>query len=267
METNTKFKANPYNLNNRLITLSDIANIMKKLNINDFYTNNLKSYQTAFIHKSYCMLKDYEEYEYPGEDYLPLQKDSYETIEFLGDSILGSVVSSYIYRRFHLIYGESEGFLTKLKIRIVCGENLSDVSKKMNLSQYLVISKHIEENCSGRENKNILEDVLEAFIGTLYLDKGYEYTENFLINMMETYCDFTEIILKDTNYKDQISRYFQQTFNVYPKYKTEKYENIFKSSIFNEENIIATGSGESKKKAEQDVSKKALIHFNVITAF
>ena len=94
METNTKFKANPYNLNNRLITLSDIANIMKKLNINDFYTNNLKSYQTAFIHKSYCMLKDYEEYEYPGEDYLPLQKDSYETIEFLGDSILGSVVSS-----------------------------------------------------------------------------------------------------------------------------------------------------------------------------
>ena len=132
---------------------------MKKLNINDFYTNNLKSYQTAFIHKSYCMLKDYEEYEYPGEDYLPLQKDSYETIEFLGDSILGSVVSSYIYRRFHLIYGESEGFLTKLKIRIVCGENLSDVSKKMNLSQYHVISKHIEENCSGRENKNILEDV------------------------------------------------------------------------------------------------------------
>ena len=134
----------------------------------------------------------------------------------------------------------------------------------MNLSNHLIISKHIEENCSGRENKNILEDVLESFIGALYLDKGYNYTEKFIISVIETYCDFTEIILKDTNYKDQISRYFQQTFNVYPKYKTEKYENIFRSSIFNGETLIKIGSGESKKRAEQDVSKKALIHFNVI---
>ena len=105
----------------------------------------------------------------------------------------------------------------------------------------------------------------------MYLDKGYTYTENFIIKMIEHYCDFTEIILKDTNYKDQISRYFQQTFSIYPIYKTEKFENVFKSSILlkeeNGERRIAIGSGESKKKAEQDVSKNALIHFNVITAF
>ena len=134
MENNTKFKANPYNSNNSLISLNDITNIMETLNINDFSTSNLKLYQTAFIHKSYCKLKDYEEYKYPGKGYLPLQEKSYETIDFLGDAILGSVVSSYIYQRFHIIYGENEGFLTKLKIRIVCGENLSDVSKKMGLS-------------------------------------------------------------------------------------------------------------------------------------
>ena len=266
MET-TKFKANPYNLNNRLITLNDITNIMEKLNINDFSTTKLNLYQKSFIHKSYCKLKDYEEYKYPGDKYLPLQDESYETIEFLGDSILGSVVSSYIFQRFHMIYGETEGFLTKLKIMLVCGENLYDVSKKMDLSKFLIISKHIEENCSGRDNKNILEDVLESFIGALYLDKGYNYAEKFIINVIETYCDLTEIIIKDTNYKDQVSRYFQQTFSVYPKYKTEKYENIFKSSIFNGGTLITVGSGESKKKAEQDVSKKALIHFNVISAF
>ena len=84
--------------------------------------------------------------------------------------------------------------------------------------------------------------------------------------MIETYCDFTEIILKDTNYKDQISRYFQKTFNIYPTYKTEKYDNIFRSNIFKGDTLIKVGTGESKKKAEQDVSKKALIHFNVITA-
>ena len=267
MERNTKFKANPYNINNNLISFNDIFNIMETLNIKDFSTTNLKIYQTAFIHKSYCKMKDYEEYDYPGSDYLPLQDESYETIEFLGDSILGSVISSYIYQRFHVIYNEKEGFLTKLKIRLVCGENLTDVSKKLGLSKYIVISKHIEENCSGRENKNILEDVFESLIGALYLDKGYNYTENIIINIIEKYCDFTEIILKDNNYKDQISRYFQQTFNIYPKYKTEKYENIFKSIILKNEHIVSVGTGESKKKAEQDVSKKALIHFNVITAF
>ena len=79
------------------------------------------------------------------------------------------------------------------------------------------------------------------------------------------YCDFTDIILKDNNYKDQISRYFQQTFQVYPIYKTDKYEDIFKSSIIKDGNVITTGSGTSKKKAEQDVSKKTLMYYNVIT--
>ena len=58
MDNSIKFKANPYNLNNNLITLNDIINIMKTLNIHDFSTENLKSYQTAFIHKSYCKMKD-----------------------------------------------------------------------------------------------------------------------------------------------------------------------------------------------------------------
>lgn len=260
-----KFRANPYNFNNKLIELSDIINIMNKLNINDFNTGNIDIYQKSFIHKSYCKLSDYSEYVNPGNGCMDLHDESYEIMEFLGDSILGSIVSSYIYKRFHEIYGQDEGFLTKLKIRLVCGENLASVSKDIGFSQYIIISKHIEENCSGRQNQNILEDVLEAFIGALYLDKGYQQTEEFVINLIEMYCDFTEIILKDNNYKDQISRYFQQTFSIYPKYKTEKYDDIFKSTIYNGERIVCIGEGSSKKKAEQDVSKKALIHFNVIT--
>lgn len=260
-----KFRANPYNFNNKHIQLDDIINIMNKLNINDFNTENIDKYQKSFIHKSYCKLTDYSEYENPGNGCMGLHEESYEIMEFLGDSILGSIVSSYIYRRFHEIYNQDEGFLTKLKIRLVCGENLSVLSNDLGFSKFLIISKHIEDNCSGRQNQNILEDVLEAFIGALYLDKGYHKTEEFIINLIEMYCDFTEIILKDNNYKDQISRYFQQTFNLYPKYKTEKYEDIFKSTIYNGERVVCIGEGVSKKKAEQDVSKKALIHFNVIT--
>ena len=128
-----KFKSNPYNFNNSLITKNDIINIMKDLNINDFKITNLDYYQTAFIHKSYLKLSDYEEYEYPGAPCMSLQDTSYETMEFLGDAILGSVISAYLYKRFYEIHKQNEGFLTKIKIRIICGENLCKLSKDLSV--------------------------------------------------------------------------------------------------------------------------------------
>lgn len=259
-----KFRADPYNFNNKLITEKDIINIMHKININDFRTSNIQQYETAFIHKSYCKMVEYNEYEYP-DGCLPLQDKSYETIEFLGDAILGSIVSSYIYQRFYKIHGENEGFLTKLKIRIVCGENLAKLSKDLKLFNYITLAKHIEDNCAGRENINILEDVFESFIGAIYLDNNYETVKNILIQIIEKYVDFTDILLKDTNYKDQISRYFQQNFQIYPKYlSTKDKDNTFQSKLIHGDNIISNGTGTSKKKAEQDASRKALIHFNVL---
>lgn len=266
MNKTETFKKNPYNVNNRLITESDIINIMKSLNINDFKINNIVLYQTSFIHKSYCRLPEYSEFEYPGAPCLPLQEKSYETMEFLGDSILGSVVSSYIYNRFYEIHNQNEGFLTKLKIRIVCGETLSKLSSDLKLQEHLVISRYQEEQCSGRRNLNMLEDVFESLIGAIYLDHGYQVTSDFIIRVIERYIDFTDILLIDNNYKDQISRYFQQVFHVYPKYENVKNEDDkFICRLYNGDQLIIEGEGKSKKKAEQDASKNALVHFNVIT--
>ena len=266
MEKSDIFKKDPYNPNNKFITQNDIINIMKSLNINDFNINNLQYYQTAFIHKSYCKLSEYSDFKYPGAPCLPLQDISYETMEFLGDSILGSIVASYIYKRYYEIHKQNEGFLTKFKIRIVCGETLSKLSKCLNFQQHLIISKYQEDSCNGRDNSNILEDVFESFLGAMYLDNDYKTVEKFLISVIEKYLDFTEILLTDNNYKDQISRYFQQAFHVYPKYQTIKNEEgDFTSKIFKEDKMIIEGVGKSKKKAEQDVSRKALIHFNVLT--
>ena len=109
----SKFRANPYNLNNQFVDQNDIINIMKSLNIADFPINNLSYYKTAFIHKSYCKLSEYEGYEYPGNEYMELQDNPYEKMEFLGDSILGSVVCSYIYERFCETHNQ---FIVKLSI-------------------------------------------------------------------------------------------------------------------------------------------------------
>ena len=258
-----KFKSNPYNSSNKLVSENDILNIMKTLNIKDFKINNLSLYQISFIHKSYCHMADYEEYENIKND-LPLQEKSYETMEFLGDSILSSCISSYLYERFYKIYGENEGFLTKIRTRIVCGENLAKLSNELNFNKHLIISKHIEDNCNGRNNKNILEDVFEAFIGAIYLDNNYEFVEKIIIKIIEELVDFTDIIINDTNYKDQILKYCQHNFKSYPTYShVRKDEDIFYCNLSVNE-ITITGEGKTKKKAEQDDSKKTLQYFKVL---
>ena len=263
----TKFKANPYNFSNFLIQENDILNIMKSLNIQDFKINNLSFYQQAFTHKSYTELKDYEEYERPN-NCLPLYKLSYETMEFLGDSFLGNIIANYLYQRYVNYFTIDEGFLTKLKIRFVCGEQLAFLSKKLGFDKFIILSKHIEENCDGRNNIHILEDVFESFLGAIYLDtQDYYLVEKFVIQCIESKIDFTDIIIKDNNYKDQILRYFQHNFKIHPIYRTDKNEdnNVFHCKIFKEDECIQTGEGNTKKKAEQNASKNALIYYHVIS--
>lgn len=266
-----KFKSNPYNPINKLISCDIILNILDKFNIQNYVIKDLTVFQKAFVHSSYCEIKDYEQYQ-KTSDCLSLFKESYETLEFLGDSILGSVVSNYLYNRFVNKHLKDEGFLTKLKIRLVCGEQLSYLSKCMNLQQYMIISKHIEDNCSGRNNEHILEDIFEAFIGALYLDSNdYKLVETFIISIIHNFVDISDLILNDNNYKDQLLRYLQKNFNTQPKYNTTKREgnNDFISTIsyISEENIIKleTGEGITKKKAEQNAAKKTLIHYRVIS--
>ena len=260
----SKFKANPYNKNNFLISETDVINIMKKLNIDNFKINDIKLYQKAFSHKSYCHMKDYEEYK-NDINALPLRHESYEKIEFLGDSILGYIICDYIFNRYSIIYNQDEGFLTKLKNRLVCGEMLQKLASDINFNKYLLISKHIQDNCNGRNNKNILEDSLESFIGAIYLDtNNIEIVKTFIINLFEKYIDFGNIIITDTNYKDQVLRYFHNVFNENPIYKISEKDNIFKCILFKLDTEISRGEGDSKKKAEQDASKNALIKYGVL---
>jgi len=263
----TKFKANPYNFSNFLIQENDILNIMKSLNIQDFKINNLSFYQQAFTHKSYTELKDYEEYEKPN-NCLPLYKLSYETMEFLGDSFLGNIIANYLYQRYVNYFTIDEGFLTKLKIRFVCGEQLAFLSEKLGFDKFIILSKHIEENCDGRNNIHILEDIFEGFLGALYSDTNdFKLVERFIIQCIEKHIDFSDLILKDNNYKDQILRYFQHNYKIHPTYKTEKIEenNTYQCKIFKGDEYIETGYGNSKKKSEQNASKNALMKFCVLS--
>jgi len=132
----------------------------------------------------------------------------------------------------------------------------------------MIISSHIDESCDGRNNSNILEDVFEAFIGALYQDTNdFKIVEQFIINTIEKYVDFSDTILWDNNYKDQILRYFQHNYKVFPTYHSNKIEgdNIYLCKLYRGKEHIETGKGISKKKSEQDASRRALIKFCVIS--
>ncbi|MBD23853.1 MAG: hypothetical protein CMG46_02445 [Candidatus Marinimicrobia bacterium] len=264
---NEKYKSNPYNDKNILIQDTNIINIMSKLNINDVSINNINYYQRAFSHISYCKLDEYSKYKNCNNS-IELRDSSYETLEFLGDSILGSIISEYLYERYYVLYNQNEGFLTKMKNKIVNGDTLSTLSSLLEFNKFIIISNHIEVNSTRNNVKRILEDVFEAFIGALYLDtKDYYLVKRFIISIIEKYIDFSDLIINDTNYKDQLLRYFQNNYKEYPIYNTftdKSNKNMFTSKVFHNDKYISTGNGETKKKSEQDASKNALIHFGLL---
>lgn len=255
-----------------LINKDELTKLLKDYGIND-NINNIHYYHNAFIHKSICGKNSTDYKEYFSEPIV-----SNERLEFLGDAIMGAVIGAYVYERFENV---DEGFLTRIRTKLVNGKQLSKFSKLLNFDKYLLISKHVEEKCNGRTNEKLLEDLFESFIGAIYLDfnnrecnllnldftgLGYLYAATFIHNVIEKHIDFSKLILRDSNYKDQLLRYYQKTFECTPYWEEDSIEGPPHKRIFtisvkdNTGKVIGIGKGKSKKKGEQNASKQALIH-------
>lgn len=283
-ETKVKKPHLIYNVNNIALTKKDVHKILSKADIKN-KVNNLELWQRAFVHNSYSKnFKKNRKYtgfinmkeendKLDNEDYsncMAIQEESNERLEWLGDAILQSVIASYLWRRYPK---QDEGFLTKMRSKLVKTESLSKLAKQYDFDKHLIISKHIEENCNGRANAHILEDSFEAFIGAMYIDfgdkkesTGYNICRKFIVNTIETYVDYTDLIINDDNYKDQLMRFYQKKFDgKYPTYDEESYDEenkIFQMIVKHPltDKIIGRGKAQSKKKAEQFAAKQAL-HF------
>ena len=199
----------------------------------------------------------------------PVKSDAYyERLEFLGDSILGMIVAAYLYERFP---DQPEGFLSKLRTKLVNGKMLGYLSEKIGFPKYAIISKQVED-ANGRNNYKIMEDIFEAFIGALYLDfdtEGYNISKKWIIYIIENYVDLAEIILSRSNYKDMLVSYMQHHLQDQPKFYeinivTRENNKIFTYCIKDKNNtVIATAKGSTKKDAENNVALEALKHYNV----
>lgn len=207
--------------------------------------NNPKVYEKAFIHRSYVN-------ENPG-----LQDN--ERLEFLGDAVLELATTHYLFEKFPK---KPEGELTALRAALVRGKNLASVSKKLNLGQFLILSKG-EDNSGGREKSYILANLCEAIIGAMYLDQGYKKTEEFIIENVITALD--EILEHNLHIdaKTKFQELAQEKENITPEYRLEEemgpdHSKSFKMGVYLEEEQIAFGEGSSKQKAEQQAAQRAL---------
>jgi ribonuclease-3 len=180
------------------------------------------------------------------------------------------VVGAYLKERYP---DENEGFLTRMRTKLVNGEMLSRMCKMAGLERYIIISRQIEEN-NGRSSKNVLEDCFEAFIGAVFedapRDQQFNMAREWLEAFIEEHIDFTELVTQHGSHKDTLCKYFQHAFNCMPRF-VDIDDSItgahFTVCVKNKENaVVGKGTGATKKMAENAASKKALVYFGVIRA-
>ena len=183
-----------------------------------------------------------------------------ERLEFLGDAFFDAIVSAEL---FKMMKGVTEGKLTKTRALVVCENSLAKSARKLGLGQYIYIG-HGEEVGGGRDKDSILADAMEAVIGAIYLDGGFEPTEKFVLRYFsETIKDAAEGKLF-SDYKSEVQEFIQKNGrNLAITYSTVREEGpahnkTFFVNLSYDGNILGEGSGKSKKEAEQQAAKAAL---------
>lgn len=209
-------------------------------NVMGFSPANMDLFKMAFYHKSSN-----------GSKEMPINN---ERLEYLGDAILSSIVASYLYKKYPT---QNEGFLTKMRSKIVKRDTLNHIGDLMGVDMLLL------EFNSTRLSRSMMGNALEALIGAIYLDFGYRWTEQFVVkNVLRNYLDLHELEKHDDNFKSKLLEYCQKygkevEYVVMEKALIDKRDH-FKISVLIDGKPLAYGQDFNKKAAEQMASERAL---------
>ena len=209
-------------------------------NITGYMPGNLVLYKTALRHSS------------AAKDNII---DSYERLEFLGDSVLGSVVAELLFKKYPF---KSEGFLTEIRARIVNREEMNKLGYKIGLDR--IVTFHSYK--SHYAHKSLYGDALEALIGAVFLDKGFKQCKKFIIKkLINPNFDLKEIVSVNKNFKSILIEWAQKTNKdikfVLINEISGKNHKEFTSEVLIENEPVSQGNGLSKKKAEQAAAENA----------
>lgn len=208
-----------------------------------FRPGNLRLYEIAFIHRS-------ASFTLPDG-----KKVNNERLEYLGDAVLDAILSDFLFEKFP---DANEGFLTKIRSRIVNRDVLNQLALSMGINKILVSNVS-----SVHPTKNLYGDAFEALIGVVFIDKGFKKTKKlFLKNVLNKYLNLNEIINTDTDYKSLVFEWVQKhksnlifTYNEEYDFKLKK--SVFSTILTIDKKELGEGHGSSKKEAEQEASCQA----------
>ena len=223
-----------------------LLSFCKKLHIS---YNNLELLDQAFHHRSLS-----------NEQHGVVNN---ERLEFLGDSVLGLVTASYLYNSME----NPEGDLAKIKSAVVSEKALAPVALRYGVDSLLLMGKG-EEMTGGRKKPAILADCVEAIIGSLYLDKGYETVEKFVLSFIKpSVSSVMEDGMKD--YKTVLQEKYQKIYKHTPRYEVcavegPEHDRTFFMKVYLGTQEFGPAKGKSKKEAEQNVAKIALENFKFV---
>tara|TARA_Y100000996_G_scaffold413826_1_gene402990 strand:+ start:1543 stop:2244 length:702 start_codon:yes stop_codon:yes gene_type:complete len=199
---------------------------------------NINLYKLALLHKS------------------KNKNESNERLEYLGDAVLNLIVAEYLFKKYPF---KDEGFLTKIRSKIVSRESLNNLGRKVGLKE-LINFKNVNEY--SKNYNSIYGDALEAIIGAVYLDVGFEYCQEYIVkNIIIPYYNFDELVNKTHNFKSKILEWSQKEKKLI-KFSTKKIilknnSSQFESILIIENKEISKGFGSNKKSAEKDASRLA----------
>jgi len=198
-----------------------------------FNPKQLSLYKQAFLHKSVLEEANKKAFE------------SNERLEFLGDAVLDIIISHYLFTKFPF---KDEGFLTKLRSRLVSRQTLNQLGLKIGLKEL------IEANLN-KVSKTVYGDALEALIGAIYLDRGFSYAQTFVLErLIDIHIDMNEVAETETDFKSRVIEWAQkekQVFEFISSAKEEGENKYYLSELLIDGKLKGTGKAFTKKKAEQ----------------
>ena len=203
-------------------------------------------FKLAFSHKSN-----------PSDKAYAIQNN--ERLEYLGDAVLGTIVAEYLFRKYP---NSNEGFLTKMRSKIVKRKSLNKIGDKMGLDVLLSEYNHT------RLSRSMLGNAVEALVGAVYLEKGYGPTKRFVVRkILRNYVNVHELENFDDNYKSQLLEWCQKngqtvSYKLLARYKFEKRDR-FKVAVMVNGKKIAVADDFNKKSAEQTASEKAMVALGI----
>lgn len=188
---------------------------------------------------------------------------SNERLEFLGDAVLNLVVADFLFFNFA---NEDEGFLTKTRARLVNRYALANSAEKIGLSKFILIDQNLH-NTFSKASKTVLSDALEALIGAIYLDHGFEQSKTFIHRVLINQTPENEYLV-DENYKSQLLEYAQANKLEIPTYvviqeEGPQHDRIFTIKVNIGQDYYGIGKGKNKKTAEQNAAKSVLEKINI----